>query len=209
MIVLHDYFRSSASYRVRIALALKGVACERRTVDLREAQQRSDIHRALNPQGLVPVLEIDGLRLIQSFAIIDYLDQRFPHPPLVPAKPAERAQAYALAQIIACDIHPLNNLRVLNYLERELGVDETGRQRWYRQWVAEGFTAIEAMLIESAGTYCLGNNPGLADIFLVPQVYNARRFDVDLVPYPTICACSAAAEALPAFAAAHPDVANT
>ena len=203
--VLHDYFRSSASYRVRIALNLKGVEYQQRAVSLVEGAQRSDDYRALNPQGFVPMLEIDGQRLTQSLSIIVYLDQRYPEPPLLPREPAEAAHVRALALLVACDIHPLNNLRVLRYLKAELGQEQAAVDSWYRHWVTEGLTALEAMAAPRAGRFLFGDTPTLADICLVPQLYNARRFAVPLEPYPTLLRADEAARALPAFAAAHPD----
>lgn len=201
--LLHDYFRSSAAYRVRIALNLKGVAYERRDVKLLENEQRSPEHLALNPQGLVPALEADGLVLTQSLAIIDWLDTRYPEPRLIPEEPAARAQALAQAMVVAMDIHPLNNLRVMRWLSHELGVDEARRGEWTRHWIAEGFGALEAMAGD--GPFLGGEAPGIADLFLVPQMYNARRFETPLDAYPKLVAADAAATALPAFAAAHPD----
>jgi maleylacetoacetate isomerase len=203
--ILHDYFRSSAAYRVRIALNLKGVAYDRRSVNLAEGAQKDSAYRALNPQGFVPMLEIDGLALTQSLAICDYLDARYEDPPFVPADPADRAHALALALTIACDIHPLNNLRVLKYLKGPLGASEEAKDAWYRHWVAEGLAALEALAAPRAGDYLFGNAPGLADICLVPQLYNARRFSVPLDSYPTLLRADATAAGHPAFAAAHPD----
>lgn len=203
--VLHDYFRSSAAYRVRIALNLKGVEHERRPVNLLEGAQRSREYHALNPQGLVPMLEIDGHRLTQSLSIIVYLDQRFPEPPLVPRDPADGAHVRSLALAIACDIHPLNNLRVLSYLRHEMDQSQEARDSWYRHWVIEGLTALEAMASSGAGRFLFGDEPSLADVCLVPQMFNARRFHVPLEPYPTLVRADEAAQQLPAFAAAHPD----
>jgi maleylacetoacetate isomerase len=202
---LHDYFRSSAAYRVRIALNLKGVAYESLPVDLRAGAQRQPAYRALNPQGLVPMLEIDGLRLGQSLAIIDYLDARFPEPRFVAADPATRSRQLAMALLVACDIHPLNNLRVLHYLKRELAADETARNAWYGHWVREGFAALEAMTAGHDAPYLCGDAPGIADVCLVPQMYNARRFEVALDDFPILRRIDAALTVLPAFAAAHPD----
>lgn len=201
---LYDFYRSSACYRVRIALNLKGVAYEAIPTNLVEGAQRSADYLEKNPQGFVPMLEIDGLKLTQSLAIIDYLDARFPEPKLVPAEPAPRSRELAMALTIACDIHPLNNLRILKYLKDGLDVPEPQRDDWYRHWVEEGFGALE----EYAGRtlYLSGNAPGLADICLVPQMFNARRFNVDLSAYPRLVAADAAAAVHPAFAAAHPDV---
>jgi maleylacetoacetate isomerase len=203
--VLHDYFRSSASYRVRIALNLKGVEYRQHAVSLVDGAQKSDEYRALNPQGFVPMLEIDGHRLTQSLSIIVYLDQRFPEPPLVPRDPAEGAHVRSLALLVACDIHPLNNLRVLKYLKAELGQEQAAVDSWYRHWVTEGLAALEALAAPRARTFLFGDTPTLADICLVPQLYNARRFDVPLEPYPTLLRADEAATKLPAFVAAHPD----
>ena len=204
--ILHDYYRSSAAYRLRIALNLKGVATERRFIHLRRGEQRSPGYLALNPQGLVPLLEVGERRLTQSLAIIEYLDEKFPQPPLLPPGPEDRAWVRAVALAIACDIHPLNNTRVLAYLERDLGIDEARRNAWYRHWVALGFDAIEQQLAARVeGPFCLGHAPTLADVCLVPQVANARRFKVDLAPYPRIVAIDEACRALAPFAAARPD----
>lgn len=203
--ILHDYFRSSAAYRVRIALNLKGVEYESRPVDLREGEQKSPSYKALNPQGFVPMLEIDDHRLTQSLAICDYLDARFPEPPFVPGDASDRAHVLAMALTIACDIHPLNNLRVLKYLSGPLQQDEETRDKWYVHWVTEGFEALEALAKSRSGGFLFGNLPTLADICLVPQMYNARRFNVPLVAYPTLLRADASANAIPAFAAAHPD----
>ncbi len=203
--ILHDYFRSSASYRVRIALNLKGVEYEQHSVGLAEGAQKSAEYRALNPQGFVPMLEIDGLRLTQSLSIMVYLDQRFPEPLLMPRDPAEGAHVRSLALLVACDIHPLNNLRVLKYLKSELGHDQAEVDGWYRHWVAEGLAALEAMAAPRAGRFLHGDTATLADVCLVPQLFNARRFEVPLEPYPTLLRADEAASALPPFAAAHPD----
>ncbi|MEA3038254.1 MAG: maleylpyruvate isomerase [Sphingomonadales bacterium] len=203
--VLFDYFRSSACYRVRIALNLKGVAYEAVPVNLLEGAQKADDYRARNPQGLVPMLEMDGQRLTQSLAIIDYLDSARPDPPLVPADPAERAHVLALALTIACDIHPLNNLRVLKYLSRELEAPQEARDRWYRHWLAEGLAALEVLARPNAGRFLYGDAPTLADICLVPQLFNARRFEVPLDDYPTLARADSEASRAEAFAAAHPD----
>jgi maleylacetoacetate isomerase len=203
--VLYDYFRSSACYRVRIALNLKGIVYETVRVNLLESAQTQDAYRARNPQGLVPLLEIDGHSLTQSLAICDYLDATHPEPPLVPADASDRAHVLALALAVACDIHPLNNLRVLKYLSGPLQQPQEARDAWYRHWVAEGLTALDALAAPRAGRFLLGDGPGLADICLVPQMYNARRLAVPLDPYPTLVRADAAAQAHPAFAAAHPD----
>lgn len=203
--VLYDYFRSSAAYRVRIALNLKGIDYEQRPINLAEGAQRDAAYRALNPQALVPMLEIDGHRLTQSLSIIVYLDQCFPEPRLMPADPADSAHVRALALSVACDIHPLNNLRVLKYLQGELRVSEEAKDQWYRHWVAEGLAALEEMAKPHAGAFLFGDAPTIADICLVPQLYNARRFSVPLAPYPTLRRADETASAHAAFAAAHPD----
>ncbi len=203
--LLHDYYRSSAAYRVRIALNLKGVKYDRLPVNLAEGEQKAESYRALNPQGFVPCLEIDGLRLTQSLAIAVYLDQTRPEPPLMPRDPADGAHVRSLAMAIACDIHPLNNLRVLKYLKSELGQEQAAVDLWYRHWVREGLDAIEAMAGKRAGAFLFGDSPTLADVCLVPQLYNARRFNVSLDPYPILRRADESASALPAFAAAHPD----
>ena len=203
--VLHDYFRSSAAYRVRIALNLKGIDYDSRPVNLAEGAQQAAAYRALNPQGLVPMLEIDDLRLTQSLSIAVYLDQKYPEPMLMPRDPADGAHVRAMALAVACDIHPLNNLRVLKYLKSELGQEQAAIDRWYAHWVVEGLVALEAMAAQRAGAFLFGNAPTLADVCLVPQLYNARRFSVPLDPYPTLRRADEAASALPAFAAAHPD----
>ena len=203
--VLFDYFRSSACYRVRIALNLKGVVYRAQFVDLLKDGQKEVEYGALNPQELVPMLEIDGHRITQSLAIIEHLEETRPQPPLLPHGTADRAHVRALALTIACDIHPLNNLRVLKYLKGPLDQDEAARERWYAHWIGTGFAALEAMARPRAGRFLFGDSPTLADVCLVPQVYNARRFNVPLDDYPTLVAADAAAAALEAFAAAHPD----
>lgn len=203
---LYDFFRSSAAYRVRIALNLKGIAAEREFIHLRQGAHRTPAYQAINPQGLVPALVDDqGNVVIQSLAILEYLDETVPEPPLLPADALGRARVRALSQIVACEIHPLNNLRVLNYLTGELDHDEAARNRWYCHWVAEGFRGLEAMLAEGPGRYCHGDTVTMADVCLVPQVFNARRFDCDLSPYPTIVRIANALNELPAFADAAPE----
>lgn len=203
--VLYDYFRSSASYRVRIALNLKGIDYEQRPVSLVQGAQNDPDYKALNPQGLVPMLEIDGHRLTQSLSIMVYLDQVYPDPPLMPRDPADGAHVRALALAVACDIHPLNNLRVLKYLKNDLKVSEEAKDEWYRHWVAEGLAALEEMARPRAGAFLFGDSPTIADVCLVPQLYNARRFSVPITDYPTLRRADETASAHAAFAAAHPD----
>jgi maleylacetoacetate isomerase len=205
---LYNYFRSSASYRVRIALKLKGLDYEYCSVHLNRngGEQFSAAFRELNSLSLVPVLENDGERLTQSLAILEYLDQVYPTPPLLPPGPLERARVRALALSVACEIHPLNNLRVLNYLTRELGVSNEAKTRWYQHWVKLGLSALEEEIGRGpAGLFCHGDAPGLADCCLIPQLYNARRFDCDLSSYPRLLAIEASCAAVPAFREAAPD----
>jgi maleylacetoacetate isomerase len=206
-VIMHDYFRSSASYRVRIALNLKGVPYDAVPTSLLAGDQRSDAFLALNPQGFVPAIEADGLVITQSLAIIDWLDRSYDGPRLIPEAPAARARSLAMAQLIACDIHPLNNLRVLKYLTHDLGLREEIRDNWYRHWVSEGFDALEVMARAggATGPFLGGTAPDIADICLVPQMANARRFATPLDAYPILVAHDAAATALDAFAAAAPD----
>lgn len=204
---LYDYFRSSAAYRVRIALNLKGLKPSREFVHLRRNDQRSDDYLALNPQGLVPALAIDGgAVLTQSLAIIGYLDETHPEPPLLPATAVDRARVHGIALEIACDIHPLNNLRVLQYLKNTLGVSEEQKDAWYRYWIDIGLEALETRLARDpqTGRFCHGDDPTLADICLVPQLANARRMTIDVTPFPTLTRIEAACNALPAFADAAP-----
>ncbi len=203
---LHDYFRSSAAYRVRIALNLKGLGAERHFVHLRRGEQRDPAYLEVNPQGLVPALEDGGARVTQSLAIIEYLDETHPEPPLLPQGAADRAWVRSVALAIACDIHPLNNLRVLKHLEKAFGAGKEAQDAWYRHWIAEGFDALERQLAPRASSdFCLGSAPTLADVCLVPQVANARRFKIALDPWPRIRAVEGACLALPAFAAAAPE----
>ncbi len=206
-LVLHDYFRSSASFRVRIALNLKGLAYGRVEVSLIAGEQKSEAYLAQNAQGFVPMLVADGEAIIQSLAIIDWLDRAYPEPRLIPDEAMPRAVALAQAHVVACDIHPLNNLRVLKYLKRDLGLNEQTKDRWYRHWILEGFDALEAMAESGAGEgrYLGGDAPGIADCCLVPQMYNARRFDVPLDAFPRLVAIDAACMELEAFQKAHPD----
>lgn len=204
-ILLYDYYRSSACYRVRIALNLKGIDYEKRPVNLLDNDQKSEEYRDLNPQGLVPMLEIDGHRLVQSLAIINYLDIRYPTPPLIPVAAAERAHVVAMAMMVACDIHPLNNLRVLKYLKNELDQPQEQVDRWYAHWIREGLPALEAMAKPKAGKFLFGNAPTGADVCLVPQLYNARRYNVPIDDFPTLLRAEENANGIEAFAAAHPD----
>lgn len=206
---LHTYYRSSASYRVRIALNLKGLAADPSYVHLSKngGEQFGPAFDSLNPQHLLPVLEDDGLVLPQSLAIIEYLDETRPELPLLPADPKGRARVRALSQAIAADIHPLNNLRVLKYLSEELGVSADQKNAWYRHWVALGLDALERQLAAhpATGRFCHGDTPTMADCCLVPQLYNARRFECDLSGYPTLLAIDERCAALPAFADARPE----
>ena len=203
--IFYEYWRSSAAYRVRIALKLKGIDYESRPIDLREGAQRSEDFLELNPQGLIPMLEIDGHRLTQSLAIINYLDLRYPSRPLIPAAAAERAHVVSMSLAIACDIHPLNNLRVLQYLKSELGQSQEDVDDWYRHWISIGLPALEAQAKPRAGAFLFGDGPTAADVCLVPQLYNARRFDVPLGNFPTLLRAEENANRIEAFAAAHPD----
>jgi maleylacetoacetate isomerase len=202
-VILYDYFRSSAAYRVRIALNLKGLSYERRDVMLLENQQRAPEHLAYNPQGLVPALDTGSRMLTQSLAIVDWLDARYPEPRLIPADPDARAAALARSLVVACDIHPINNLRVLRWLAHELDVDEGKRGDWSRHWIAEGLAALEAMA--GGGPFLGGAAPDISDVFLVPQLFNARRVEAPLEAYPKLLRVDAACAQIEAFAAAHPD----
>lgn len=205
--VLYTYYRSSAAYRVRIALGLKGIAYEAHAVHLTRdgGEQLAPAYRALNPQALVPTWNDEHGPLTQSLAIIEYLNERCPEPPLLPADMYARARVRAIAAAIACDIHPINNLRVLNYLRGHFQPTPEAVDGWYRHWVAEGLAAVEALVAESAGPFCWGDAPTLADICLVPQLYNARRFQCDISRYPPLVAIDAACQAIPAFAEAAPE----
>ncbi|MCA0325137.1 MAG: maleylacetoacetate isomerase [Proteobacteria bacterium] len=202
---LYNYFRSSASFRVRIALELKGLAYDYLPVHLAKGEQRKPEFSALNAEGLVPMLELPGgQRLTQSMAIIDYLDETHPAPPLLPRDALERARVRALAQIVACEIHPLNNLRVLKYLVNDLKVGDEAKNGWYKHWVRLGLLAYEARLAEQPGRYSHGDTPTLADCCLVPQIFNAQRFDCDLSNLPRTLAVHQACMQLPAFQKAQP-----
>jgi maleylacetoacetate isomerase len=200
--ILHDFPLSSASFRVRIVLNLKGLAYEKRNYVLRAGDQRAPEYLAKNPAGFVPALEVDGLVLGQSLAIIDYLDTLAPEPRMVPAEPVQRARAMEMALTIAADIHPINNLRVLQYLKNDLGQEQEAVDTWYRHWIEAGFTTLEKLLPDTE--FAGGNAPNIVDACLVPQIYNARRFKTDLTPFPKVTAMADRAVALPAFAEAAP-----
>jgi len=182
---LYTFFRSSAAFRVRIALNLKGLAVTSHAVHLRKGEQRAPAYLAINPQGLLPTLVVDGHRLTQSLAILEYLEERYPEPALLPADALGRARVRALANLVACEIHPLNNVRTLAYLREHLGLDEAGVTIWYHHWIADGLGKLEAALVEGGGVgpYCYGDRPSIADCCLVPQIFNAKRFECDLSPY--------------------------
>lgn len=206
---LYTYFRSSAAFRARIALNVKGIPYEPVFIDLRPpaASHRTPEFLAVNPQGLIPALTDEGTTIGQSLAIIEYLDETHPEPPLLPAAPADRARVRAMALEVACDVHPLNNLRVLNYLRGPLARDEDAVNTWYRHWIAEGLGSLEeeAKRASGDGRHMFGTTVTLADVCIVPQVYNARRFNCDLAPYPTLRGICAHLESLPAFARAAPE----
>ncbi|MEH6626536.1 MAG: maleylacetoacetate isomerase [Motiliproteus sp.] len=205
--ILYDYYRSSASYRVRIALNLKRLEYQQVSVNLLQMEHRSAAYLQRNPQGLVPVLEDDHGLLSQSLAICEYLDEAYPGPKLLPESASGRARVRCLAQIIACEIHPMNNLRALKYLQGELNISDDQKAQWYQHWVAEGFAALEQKLSQDpeTGKFCQGDQPGLVDLCLVPQMFNARRFNCELAAYPTLVRIDSACQQLQAFAAAHPD----
>jgi maleylpyruvate isomerase len=205
-LVLHGYWRSGTSYRTRIALNLKGLEYEIRPVNLLAGEQGSQAYRALDPQGLVPTLEADGERLIQSPAILEGLEQTCPEPPLLPSGATERAQVRAMAAVIGCDIHPLNNLRVLRALKRDLGASDDQISAWETRWIGDGFAALERLIERHGGGFAWGDQPGLVECYLVPQVYSAIRFGVDLEPYPLLRGVDERARALAPVAAAHPDL---
>jgi len=208
MTTLYSYFRSSASYRVRIALHLKGLPYETVPVHLlnQGGEQLLPAFTEINPQALVPVLAEEGHYVSQSLAMLELLEERHPTPSLLPGDAFQRAHIRALSLAIACDIHPLNNLRVLKYLKRELGVEDERKNAWIAHWINLGFTALEQQLAADSarGHFCVGDAPTMADCCLVPQIFNARRFEVDMAPYPTLCAIEQACHALPAFQQAHP-----
>lgn len=206
-LVLHGYWRSGTSYRTRIALNIKGLDYRQAPVNLLEGEQRATAYRAINPQGLVPALEAGGRIFTQSGAIIEWLEENHPDPPLLPPDPDERAIVRAMAMMVACDIHPLNNVRVLGALRNDLGADEQARQAWIIRWIAEGFAALETLIARHGGVYAFGDSLTMADCHIVPQVYSAERFAVPLDAYPALMAATARARAHPAVKAAHPDLA--
>jgi maleylpyruvate isomerase len=204
-LVFHGYWRSGAAYRTRIALNLKGLQYEDAPVNLIQGAQKSEAFVALNPQGLVPALEADGLVLTQSPAILEWLEEAFPEPPLLPGGAAERAQVRAMAALIGCDIHPLNNLRVLKAIRSEFSASQEQVDAWAGRWIGAGFEALEVLIERHGQSFSFGDRPSLVDCYLIPQVYSAQRFNVDLTPFRRIMAVNERALALPAFAAAHPD----
>ena len=205
-LTLYSYYRSSAAYRVRIALNLKGIDYRLETLNLLTGEEKAEPYTELNPQKLVPTLEHHGKHLVQSMAILEYLEEVFPQPPLLPSDRTDRAWVRGLANIVACDIHPVNNLRVLKYLVQSFGVEEEPKLAWYRHWVTEGFDAIETHLLgRSNERFCFGETPGLADVLLIPQVYNARRFGVEMDHYPVISSIEQHCLGLPAFERAVPE----
>jgi maleylacetoacetate isomerase len=204
-LTLHSAWRASAPYRVRIGLNLKGLAYDVAPVNLAGNQHHEPTYAGLNPQRLLPTLEVDGKVLTQSLAILEWLDESVPQPRLLPADPFDRAVVRAMAEIVACDIHPLNNLRILRALNG-LGIDEPARDAWVHRWIGDGFAALEPMVARHGRGFAFGDAPGLADCCLVPQVYNAQRFKLDLTPFPAIRAVAARAAEHPAIAAAHPNL---
>jgi maleylpyruvate isomerase len=204
-LVFHGYWRSGAAYRTRIALNLKGLDYEVAPVNLLEGAQKSEAFLRLNPQGMVPALEADGLVLTQSPAILEWLEETFPTPPLLPGGAAERAQVRAMAALIGCDIHPLNNLRVLKALRGDFSASQDQVDAWAGRWISAGFAALERLIERHGGGFCFGDQPTLPDCYLIPQIYSAERFHVDLAAFPRVREVGARAQGHPAFAAAHPD----
>ena len=203
---LYDYWRSSCAYRLRIALNIKGIVPEREFINLLVGEQHDIEYKALNPLESVPMLEDNSAKIYQSLAAIEYLEERYPEPPLLPRDSPGRARVRSLAFTIACDIHPLNNLRVLQYIESEIGIGEKQRIDWYKHWITKGFEGIEKILEQNASSpYCHGGNPTIADICLVPQIFNAKRFACDLEPFPNILRIYGNCEDLTFFADAHPE----
>jgi maleylacetoacetate isomerase len=203
---LYTYFRSSAAYRVRIALNLKGIAYDSISVSLLDGQHKNEQYLEANPQGLVPALELDdGTVLSQSIAILEYLDECYPDAPLLPVKPLQKSRVRSIVNHIACDVHPLNNISILHYLRDNFGADKNQLNHWYSQWVERAFVSVEKVVSEGNGQVCFGTEPGIADCVLIPQVYNAIRFDVDLSPFPAIESIHHHCNTLLAFRLAHPD----
>jgi maleylpyruvate isomerase len=200
----HEAVVSSAAFRVRIALALKGLSYESALYDLRKNQHLTEEYRKVNPMRSVPALEVDGATLFESMAIVEYLEETHPEPPLLPRGAADRARVRAMAQLVACDIHPLDNLRVLRYLSHELKADDAAREKWYAHWVEEGFTALE-LVVSERGPFCFGDAVTMADVFLVPQMANALRYKVDVAAFPRLRRVYEACMKLPAFSRSHPD----
>ena len=203
--ILHGYWRSGAAYRVRLALHLKGVAFEQRGHDLRTGAQKAADYVALNPQGMVPALQIGDAVLTQSPAILEWLEETHPQPALLPVDPVDRAHVRAMAALVGCDIHPLNNLRVGKALRESFGADQAAVDAWAARWILPGFEALEALVSRHGAGWCFGDRPTLADCYLIPQIYSARRFHVPLDAFPRLLAVDAAARTHPAFVAAHPD----
>lgn len=203
--ILHGYWRSGAAYRTRIALNLKVLTYEQQGVDLRTGAQRSEAFVSLNPQGMVPALEIDGVVLTQSPAILEWLEEAYPAPPLLPADPVDRAHVRAMSALIGCDIHPLNNLRVGKALRETFGADQAAVDDWAARWITPGFQALEALVSRHGEGWCFGAAPTLADCYLIPQIYSARRFNVPLDAFAGLMAIDARASSHPAFVCAHPD----
>jgi maleylpyruvate isomerase len=203
--VLHGYWRSGASYRVRIALNLKGVAYDQAPHDLRQGEQKAADYLALNPQGMVPALAVDGRVLIQSPAVLEWLEETYRDPPLLPGDPADRATVRGMAALIGCDIHPLNNLRVLGSLRRDFGADQATVDAWAARWIVPGFDALESLVLRHGAGWSFGDAPSLADCYLIPQLYSARRFNIDTAAWPGLLQVETRALAHPAFIDAHPD----
>ena len=204
-LLLHGYWRSSAAYRVRIALNLKGVHYAQISHDLRKGDQRADEYLSVAPHGLVPALVADDETLIESPAILEWIEARWPQPPLLPASASEAAIVRAMSAIIGCDIHPVNNLRILKTLREQFNASDEQVSAWVQRWISEGFSALETLVAHHGGTFAFGNHATLADCYLVPQIYNARRSAVDLAPFPHLVAAAAAADRLDAFCAARPE----
>lgn len=204
-LVLHGYWRSSAAYRVRIALNLKGLSYAQTLHDLRTGAQRENDYLAIAPHGLVPALQTKDQVLIESLAILEWIDAYWPTPSLLPGSLDDQAVVRAMAALVGCDIHPLNNLRVLNALRTDFQASDDQVRAWVHRWIGDGFVALEQMVAQHSGAYAFGDTVTMADCYIVPQIYNARRFSIDLAPYPRLVAVADAAAKLPAFDAAHPD----